>query len=661
MQKTGKKGIAALKLDMSKAYERVEWCFIKAMLVTFGFSEVWVKWIMLCLETVSYSILHEGHELGSIIPQRGLRHRDPLSLYLFLICVEGLSRLLEDKARQGLVQGFKIAQSAPTISHLFFADDSYVFFNGTEEEAICIKDSLAIYDKNTKPEMSRAICAALQVNPVEEMNTFGYIKDRIQQRFQDWKEKFLSKAGKEVLIKSVLQALPTSVMGVFLLPKQLCEDIERIIARFWWKSSRSNNTGVIWQRWERLCKPNLEEWVLGASMNLIWLCWLSIAGVSSKALILWCLGLLRLATSPTRSIIAGRETVLQGIVCKIGDGRDTNVWTDPWLPSIENPFVTTIKPGGVQHILVAQLIDQNRSWDIPIINSIFNPRDRGLILSIPLCNKNDSDLWMWGKDQGGIFTVKSAYFQAFRSNHLVSSSDVEVNWPRFWKIAIPPKVKNCLWRALSGSLPTINNLLQRHAAVMNYCPVCGNEGESEEHVFRDCTFAKDCLSIFFYHYDVDSNSPFNVWFNLLLLGLNANKFADLCGLLWRLWNHRIDVLWRKLSCKPADVVREACNFIYHWREARRQKNSPAAVCNSLAGNRWMKPSIGSLTCNVDAAVTPGSDYSAFGFIIRERNGDCLAAKHAGLVGSLDPRVAEAIGFREALSWIKSKGISSVRV
>ena len=130
----GKKSFMALKLDISKAYNRVEWLFLEKILLKMGFQASWVSLIMECITPVSYSILVNGEPKGMIKPSRGLRQGDPFSPYLFLFCVEGLNAILKQAVDVGEIQGFSICRRGPKLTHLFFVDDCLLFCKSTLEE-----------------------------------------------------------------------------------------------------------------------------------------------------------------------------------------------------------------------------------------------------------------------------------------------------------------------------------------------------------------------------------------------------------------------------------------------------------------------------------------------------------------------------------------------
>ncbi|KAL0448870.1 UNVERIFIED_CONTAM: putative mitochondrial protein [Sesamum latifolium] len=127
----GKKGYAAIKLHMSKAYDRVEWVFLESILLRLGFECYFVRLLLMLVSTVNYSFVLNGETFGLVRPSRGIRQGDPLSPYLFLFCAEALSGMFKAAESSGLIQGVRVARGAPRISHLLFADDTLVFCEAT--------------------------------------------------------------------------------------------------------------------------------------------------------------------------------------------------------------------------------------------------------------------------------------------------------------------------------------------------------------------------------------------------------------------------------------------------------------------------------------------------------------------------------------------------
>ena len=94
-RRKGKEAFMAIKLDISKAYNRVEWVYLEVMMKKMGFLEKWISLTMMCVTTVTYSVLINGEPKGRITPLRGLQQGDPISPYLFLLCAEGLTAMLK--------------------------------------------------------------------------------------------------------------------------------------------------------------------------------------------------------------------------------------------------------------------------------------------------------------------------------------------------------------------------------------------------------------------------------------------------------------------------------------------------------------------------------------------------------------------------------------
>lgn len=255
----GKSGIAGLKIDISKAYDRLEWGFIRNMMEKFGFNTTWINRVMGLIQSVSYSFLHSGTVFGDITPQRGVRQRDPISPYIYIMCAEGLSSIIRRNEVAGLVHGCIIARGAPTISHLLFADDCYFFFKATGTEAGNMKRILDRYESisgqqinyvksgitfspNTSAGCRGEVCAQLGVTEKQSPGkylgmpiivgrnnkmTLSFLGERVQQKLQVWQNKPLSKAGKVTLLKTAAQVIPNFWMNLFLLPVEVCEGIEK--------------------------------------------------------------------------------------------------------------------------------------------------------------------------------------------------------------------------------------------------------------------------------------------------------------------------------------------------------------------------------------------------------------------------------------------------
>ena len=543
-KRSGREGYAALKLDMSKAYDRVEWHFLQGMMERLGFDRRWINLMMQCVSTVSYKIRVNGVLTENINPSRGLRQGDPLSPYLFLICAEGFSSLLNEPERAGHIEGLTICVDAPSITHLLFADDSLLLLKVNDRNAHYLQHVLQLYEECSGQKInmdkssilfSKNCTSNMKIEFREILNLsqeaksdkylglpvymgrsrskfFSYLKDRVWKRIQGWKEKMLSRASKETLIKAIAQAIPSYAMSCFDLTKALCDEISSMICRYWW-AQQDNEKKLHWIGWNTLASRK-EKGVLGYRdlhlFNLAMLarqCWRLIQAPDSL-----CARLLKARYFPNgsvwsakegpgisytwRSLIRGMRAIENGIIWRVGDGNQIRIWEDAWIPAGVTRRPRTPR-GNIVISKVAELMDPIRgTWDSDLINDLFWEEDACNILAIPVhLDREDSVASHF--DRKGVFSVKSAYHaledeaeskrvrQRGESSSQPLSSRMQM-WKKLWKVPGPPKIKQCMWRVAHNSLSHKMNIKSKKISLDTRCPVCLRYDEDGAHCFFKC-------------------------------------------------------------------------------------------------------------------------------------------------------------------------------
>jgi len=370
----------AYKLDLSKAYDRVDWSFLEKVQLKLGFHRIWVRWIMSCVSSVRFSIRFNGVPTNSFTPTRGLRQGDPLSPYLFLFVADALSMALQNEIVGGNLEALKITRAAPEISHLLFADDALLFFKANVAQAHCVKEVIRRFEHGTgqllspskcsilvreslSAEVKGEICNVLGVERAQfeakylglptpdgrlKDKRFQPLKEKFAKRMAAWTEKLLSSAGKEVQIKSVAQAIPTYIMSVFQLSAATCEELERGIRNFWWGAQKGQRK-THWIAWEKFTRSK-DRGGLGfrdlQTFNQALLArqaWRILAFPDSL-----CARLLKAryfpngdlldtafpaSVSPTwKAIMFGLELLKKGVIWRVGNGKQIKIWRHAWIP-----------------------------------------------------------------------------------------------------------------------------------------------------------------------------------------------------------------------------------------------------------------------------------------------------------------------------------------
>ena len=347
---------------------------------------------------------------------------------------------------RGSLKGIKVCRGAPSVSHLFFADDSLLLMEANAESAQEINRILNLYEAasgqvinkdkssilfsaNTRQGLKEKMKSILQVTSQglfprylgvpsyvgkAKARTFEYVKERVWKKIQGWKEKLLSKGGKEILIKAVAQAIPVYSMACFDLTKTLCEELSNMINRYWWSQVDKENK-IHWASWEKMRKTKKTGGLGFRDLHAINLpmlarqAWRLIQNPASL-----CAQVLsaryysdgsvlqarpRSGISYTwRSILKGVDLLKKGIIWRVGSGSNINIWSDPWIPRGSTRRVITQRGGNVV-TKVNDLIDPTtNNWDEDLVRQTFLPEDANIILQIPI-HTHEDDFIAWHYDK----------------------------------------------------------------------------------------------------------------------------------------------------------------------------------------------------------------------------------------------------------------------
>lgn len=225
---------------------------------------------MECVSTVRYQVLINGEPTDTITPRCRLRQGDPLSPYLFIICMEVLSWQIRDLEEAKLIKGIKIARRAPSVSHFFFADDALFFIQADKDgcnnlkatlekfcdisgEVVNLSKSSIIFSPNISDEerkerkdiMAVTIKSDIGIylgSPISFSNSktkdFQFLCDKVSARISSWSASTLTQAGKLILINGVLASLCNHILSIFLLPKKITNAMDSMIKRVFLESKR---------------------------------------------------------------------------------------------------------------------------------------------------------------------------------------------------------------------------------------------------------------------------------------------------------------------------------------------------------------------------------------------------------------------------------------
>lgn len=282
----GPVGYMAVKIDLEKAYDSLEWSFIRGMLRRYNLPDNLIELIMSCISTVSTSLLFNVGNLDSFCPSRGIKQGDPISPYIFILCMDFLGQLIQEKCEAQKWCPVKASRSGPSFSHLFLADDLVLFAKANSDNCIAIREVLdtfcnlsgqslsvtksrVFFSSNVSQENREVLSDILEFQqtsclrrylrfPIkhqgEANQDFNFILDRVKRKLAGWKANLLSMAGRAVLIQPSSSSIPAYVTQSNLLPEKVLEGIDRVNRNFLWGSTESSKK-MHWVGWKKVTKP----------------------------------------------------------------------------------------------------------------------------------------------------------------------------------------------------------------------------------------------------------------------------------------------------------------------------------------------------------------------------------------------------------------------
>lgn len=322
----------------------------------------------------------------------------------------------------------------------------------------------------------------------------------------------------------------------------------------------------------------------------------------------------------------------------------------------------TESPAIKNQTISALMLPNERKWDEDLIKEIFVQCDANLILATPLSDNNE-DNWYWMKEKYGNFLVKTAYTLIQESEPLVNQCGNTRFWKRLWNLTVPPKIKNFMWRAITGCLLTKDMLRIKQVNINVECSLCNREAESTSHVLLKCSYARSCWEMVSISRDDTTHDSFIGWALNVFNEWSTTKRQLGAMVCWTIWKCRNYSIWNQKCMEVQEAVNSARVVLSRWKEAQDKFfDRSCGLLNPDDGDElWSPPTENKTKINTDAAVFESSNCYSFAFAARNHKRDLIEARSSCKEGYTSPECAEAMVIREALSWIKAKQLNDTIV
>jgi hypothetical protein len=524
-----------IKVDLLKAYDLVDWSFLEEMLVALRFPARFVGWVMTCVGTASYSVGINGSSFGHFEGRRGLRQGDPLSPFLFVICMEYLSRSLGKLQNSDFNYHPKCDFNG--ITHLAFADDLIMFARGDyrsveimmnhlNEFGACsglqaslsksnffhagiegfeleVIHSIVKFEEGNFPFRFLGIPLAARRLTVGQFSPFI---DKITEKINGWSGASLSYAGRLELINAVLRGVEGFWLSIFPIPIAVANRIISLCRTFLWGGSKCKRKKPL-VAWNHVCLPK-QEGGLGILNLIVW----------NKALMMkniW-------------NIHAKKDSL--------------------WIRWISHFYLKgkSIWEASSSH------------EDSPLLKSITNLKEL-MLYREGSRRAAESRMETWAKEND--FNIRKVY-EYLRPKH------PDVRWAQMvWNKDVVPKHSFILWLGIKGKLLTKDKLHLEDEEKL--CPLCRQEDESIKHLFFICPWVTpawdDIKAWLGFHREMNSLASTVKWIRKETKGRGAHaraKRVAVACFVYTIWETRNKLIFEGKRCLTSDICSRVKTHVY---------------------------------------------------------------------------------------------------
>ncbi|XP_024004899.1 uncharacterized protein LOC112082044 [Eutrema salsugineum] len=600
-----------IKTDMSKAYDRIEWDYLQALLLALGFHNKFISWIIFYVRSVTYSVLINGEAHNMIKPECELRQGDHLSPFLFDMCTECLSFLMAKAASDKRLHGIQFSVQGPAVHHLLFANDFLILCKANKEESDQIFGVLKEYERvsgqlinfnKSSITFGSSVDEAIKLRIKDKLGIvnkggagkylglpeffsgskkekLSYIGENMKSQFQGGYGRFLSQGGKEVL-KSVVMSMPVYAMSVFRLPKTTCKNLTSAMSSYWWNAQEDK---------KKICWASLEKLCLEKDIGRLGFKEIELFNQTLLAKQAW-----RLLTCP------------KSLCSRVLQSR----WIVDETP--RTPFRRALFWD--LNLKVNTLIDpQSKTWDRGKLEEIFVPGDIDIIM------KQRPAV---GRKLKPSNAMKEAL--AMPSINPLKS--------KVWSVKTSPKIKMFMWKALSGALSVDDGLQNRGIKVDGMYQVCGQEGESINHVLFECTVARQVWAQANFPFPLEGFQHSSIYENFAHLfrclddkDIPKEISRGFPWILWQIWKNRNALLYEGRSFTAVDTAGKIWEGSNQWFVL--QNNDGRVVMegdgSQVMEPKWKPPDAEYLKCNIGIAWSRRNQIAAAVWIIQNSVGKVL--------------------------------------